>query len=184
MKDVDFFQVFTQVFAFIGAQYAQGEADQGPQVNHRVAAAVMFAEFMNLGVAVVAARNAVIRAGGFYLLILELTVLEALFFKAGLEKSAAAAAAEVVGSVGLHVDEILFAHDGFDDVPQILGNGVAVTFADDLAGILDGKLDFQVLVPVCVDLQFALANPLGVVLIDVLDFEMMVEVEFFQSGPD
>jgi len=54
MKDVDFLQVVTQVFAFIGSQYAQGEANQRPQVNHRVVAAVVFAEFVDLGVAVVA----------------------------------------------------------------------------------------------------------------------------------
>jgi hypothetical protein len=108
----------------------------------------MLAEFVDLGMAVVAARYAVVGAGGFDLLVFELAVLEALFFKAGLEKSAAAAAAEVVGAVGLHVDKILFTHNGFDDVAQILGNGITVALADDLAGILDRELYFQVLVPV------------------------------------
>ena len=84
----------------------------------------------------------------------------------------------------MHVDEILFTHNGFDHKAKVLGNGVAVAFADDLAGILNRKLDLQVLVPVCVDLQFALTNPAGVILIDVFDFKIVFEVEFFQSGPD
>jgi hypothetical protein len=148
VKDVDFLEVITQVFAFIGAQYAKGEADQGPQVNHRVAAAVMLAEFVDLRVAVVAAGDAVIGTRRFDLLIFEFAVLEALFFETGLEKSAATAATEVVGAVGLHVDEILFTHDGFDHEAKIFGNRITEAFAHDLAGILYGKLDFQVLVPV------------------------------------
>ena len=184
MKDVDFLEVFTQVFPFIGAQYAQGEADQGPQMNHGIVAAVMFAEFMNLGVAVVAAGDAVIRAGGFNLFVLEFTVLETLFFKAGLEKSAATAAAEIVRAVGLHVDEILFADHGFDHEAQIFGNRIAVAFPDDLAGVLDREFDLQILVPVRTDLQFAFTDPLGVVFVDILDFKVVLEVEFFQSGPD
>jgi hypothetical protein len=184
VKDVDFLQVVTQVFPFIGAQYAQGEANQRPQVNHRVMTAVMLAQFVNLGVAVVAAGDAVVGAGGLDLTIFDLAILEALFFETGLEEAAATAAAEVVGAVGLHVDEILFTHNGSDDVPQILGNGVAVAFAHDLAGILYRKLDFKVLVPVRVDLQFTLTNPFGIVLIYVFDFKIVFEVEFFQSGPD
>jgi glyoxylase-like metal-dependent hydrolase (beta-lactamase superfamily II) len=184
VKDVHFLQVITQVFPFIGAQYAQGEANQGPQVNHRIATAVMFAEFVNLCVAIVAARNAVVGTGGFDLLVFEHAVLEALFFESGLEKSAAAAATEVVGAIGLHVDEILFTHHGFDHIPQILGNGITVAFADDLAGILDRKLDFQVFVPFRTDLQPAFTNPFGIILVYVLDFKVVGEVEFFQSGPD
>jgi hypothetical protein len=101
-----------------------------------------------------------------------------------LEKTAAAAAAEVVGAVGLHVDEVFLAHDGFDDVAQILGDGVTKAFADDLAGILNGELDLEVLVPVGIDLQFAFADPFGVVFVNVFDFKVVLDVEFFQSGPD
>jgi hypothetical protein len=53
-----------------------------------------------------------------------------------------------------------------------------------LAGVLNGEFDFQVFVPVRIDLQFAFANPFGVIFINVLDLEMMLEIEFFQSGPD
>jgi hypothetical protein len=153
-------------------------------VNDGVVTAVVLAEFVNLGMAVVAARYAVVSAGRLNLLILEFAVFETLIFKTGLEKSAATAAAVIVGAVGLHVDEIFFTDNGFDDEPQILGNGVAVAFSNDLAGILYRKFYFQVFVPVAVDLQFALTNPLGVIFIDIFDFKVVLEVEFFQSGPD
>jgi hypothetical protein len=45
-------------------------------------------------------------------------------------------------------------------------------------------LYFQIPVPVGIDIQFALPDPFGVIFIDVLDFEIMLDVEFFQSGPD
>jgi hypothetical protein len=57
VENVDFLEIIPQVFAFVGSQDAQGEADQGPQVNHRVIAAVVLAEFVDLGVAVVAGRR-------------------------------------------------------------------------------------------------------------------------------
>lgn len=71
----------------------------------------MFAEFMDLGVTVMTGRNAVIRMGGFDLLVLYFAIGEALFFKSRLEKPTAAAAAIVIGAVGLHIDKILFAYD-------------------------------------------------------------------------
>jgi hypothetical protein len=101
-----------------------------------------------------------------------------------LQKPPAAAATVVVRAVGLHVDEILFAHDRFDNKAQVLGNGIAIALANNLARILNRKLDLQILVPVGIDLQFALTDPLGIVLIDVLDFKAVLEVELFQSGPD
>ena len=148
MKDVDFLKVVTQVFALVGAQNTKGKADQGPQVNHRIAAAVMLAEFVDLSVAVVAAGDAIVGTGGFNLLILENAVLKALLFEAGLEESTAATATEVVGSVGLHVDEILFSNHGFDHKAKIFGNRVTIAFTNYLAGVLHRKFDFQVLVPV------------------------------------
>ena len=68
--------------------------------------------------------------------------------------------------------------------PQVLGIGVAEGLAHLIAGVLDGKLDLQVLVPVGVDLEFALADPLGIELNDGGDLEFVRDVVFFQSGPD
>jgi hypothetical protein len=65
-----------------------------------VMAAVMFAQLVNLGVAVVASGDAVSRARGLDLLVLESSVFQALVLVTGLEKAAAPAAAVVVGAVG------------------------------------------------------------------------------------
>ena len=71
-----------------------------------------------------------------------------------------------------------------DHEAQVLGNRIAEALADDLAGVLDREFDFQVLVPVGVDLEFAFTDPLGVILVNIFDFKVVLEVEFFQSGPD
>lgn len=153
-------------------------------MNHRVIAAVMFAELVDLGVAVVACRDAIVRPGGLDLFVFQFPVRQPLFLEAGLEKTTPAAATVVVRLIGCHVDKVLFAHDGFDHEPQIVGNGVSVGLAYDLAGILDGELDLQVLVPVGVGLEFALPDPFGVVFVNVLDLEFVFDVEFFQSCQD
>jgi hypothetical protein len=184
MKNIDFLEIVAQVFPFIGTEDAQGKADQGPEVHHRVVAAVVFAQFVNLGVTVVAACDAVVGAGGLDLIIFEFAILEAFFLETRLEESAPAAAAVIVGAVGNHVDEVLFTHHGFDHEPEILGNGIAVGLADNLAGILYRELDPQILVPVGIDLQFAFADPFGVVFVNVFDDEVVLDVEFFQSCQD
>ena len=101
-----------------------------------------------------------------------------------MEESAAAAAAIVVGTVGLHVDKIFFPHNGFNDKAQVFGNGISITFPDNLAGVLDREFDLQVLVPVGVDRKFAFPDPLGIVFINIFYIKIVFKVEFFQSGPD
>jgi hypothetical protein len=61
---------------------------------------------------------------------------------------------------------------------------IAKALADDLAGILDGELDLEVFVPFGIDLELALTNPPGIVFVNTFDLEIVVDVEFFQSGPD
>ena len=153
-------------------------------MNHRITAAVVLAELMNLGVAVMAAGNAVSCAGFLDLLILEPAELQALLFEAGLEESAAPAATIVVGLVGFHIDEVFFAHNRFDHESQIIGNRIAIALAYDLTGVLDRKFDLQILVPIGIDFQLALADPFGIVFIDVLDDKVVLDVEFFQSCQD
>ena len=152
MEHVDLLEVVVQVLALVGPQNAQGKADQRPQVDHSVVPAVMLTQFMNLSMTVMAGGDAVIRLGGLNLAVLELAVFEALLLETGLQKTPAAPAAEVVGAVGLHVDEIFLADHRLDYEAKILGYRIAETLADDLAGVLDRKFDFQVLVPVGVDL--------------------------------
>ena len=121
-------------------------------MNHGVIASVMFTEFMDLCMAVVAGSNAVVCTGGFNLIIFGLSIDQAFFLESRLEETAAAATAEIVGFVGGHIHKIFFPHNGFHHKAQIICNGIAIAFSDNLAGILDGELDFQVLVPVGIDL--------------------------------
>ena len=184
MKDQHILEVIAQVFAFVGPQYPQREADQCPHVNNGIVTAIVFTELMDLGVAVVTAGDTVIGTGGLDLLILEFTEFQALFLETGLEEAAAAAATIVVGAVGLHVDEIFFTHHRFHYIAQIFRDGIAEGFSNDLAGILDGELDFKVFVPVRIDLQFALPDPFGVILVDVFNDKIVLKVELFQSCQD
>jgi hypothetical protein len=101
-----------------------------------------------------------------------------------LEETAAAAAAIIVGPVGDHIDKVFFADDRFDHVSQVFGNGIAKGLAHDLTGVLDGKFNFQILVPVGIDLELSFPDPFGIVFIDVFDFEGMIDVKFFQSCQD
>jgi hypothetical protein len=84
----------------------------------------------------------------------------------------------------LHIDEVFFPHNGFQHETQVFCDGVSIAFTYDLTRVLDGKLDFQILVPVGVDIQFAFPNPLGIVFIDVFDLKIMRDIEFFQSCQD
>jgi len=101
-----------------------------------------------------------------------------------LEETSAAAATIIVRFVRLHVDKIFLAHDGLHNIPKIIGYWIAVALANDLAGVLDGEFDSKLLVPVGVNFQFSFPNPFCVIFIDVLDLEVMLEIEFCQSGPD
>ncbi len=184
MKYIHFFEVITQVFPFIGPQDTETQANECPEVNDRISAAVMLAQFMNLGMAVMTGGNAVIGTGGFDLLVFDATVFQSLLFETGLQKAAAAAAAEIVGFIGGHIHKVFFPHNRFDHISQIIGNGVAVAFSDNLTGILDREFDLAIFVPVGVDLEFALANPLGIILVNALYFNFMFDVEFFQSCQD
>jgi hypothetical protein len=112
--------------------------------------------------AVVARRNTISSLGSQDLINLALAVCPAFFRISGLQEAAPTAAAVVVGAVGIHFHEIFCAHNGFNDITQVFGNGIAKGFAYQLAGILNRKLDLAFLVPLGVNLEFALADPLGI----------------------
>ncbi len=67
MKDQDLLEVFPEIFPFVGSQNTEGEANQGPQVNHLIPSAIVLAEFVNLGVTIMTPRNTVCRTGFLYL---------------------------------------------------------------------------------------------------------------------
>jgi len=153
-------------------------------MNDGIIAAIMLTELMNLGMAVMAAGDTVIRAGFLYLFVLQPAEFQALFFHAGLEETAAAAATIIIGPVGRHVYKVFFPDDRFDHIAQIFGNGIPITLAHDLTGVLDRKFNFQIFVPIGIYLELSLANPFGIVFIDVLDDKVVLDVEFFQSCQD
>jgi len=173
-----------QIFPFIFAENAQSQANNGPQMDHPIAAAVMLTEFMNLGVTIVTAGNTVVRSGRLNLIVLQPAEFQALLFVSRLQKTTTAATTIVVGPVGLHVDKILFPHHGLYNKAQILGDGIPVAFTYNLAGILDREFDFQIFIPVGMDIQLSLPNPLGVVFINVFNLKFVVNVKFFQSCQD
>jgi hypothetical protein len=139
---------------------------------------------MNLSVAVMTAGDTIIRAGSLNLFILQLAEFQALLLETGLEETAAAAATIIVRLVGLHINKIFFPDNGLDHEAQILGNRIPIALADDLTGVLHRKFNFQILVPVGIDLELSLADPFGIVFIDVLDDKIVLDVEFFQSCQD
>jgi len=49
---------------------------------------------------------------------------------------------------------------------------------------LDRELDFQILVPIGVDRELSLADPFSVIVVDARDFEVIRDLEFFQSFQD
>jgi hypothetical protein len=62
----------------------------------------------------------------------------------------------------VHIDKIFFTHNRFHRIPQIFGHGIPKSLSHQLAGILHREFDFQILVPIGIDLQFAFTNPLGI----------------------
>jgi hypothetical protein len=112
-----------------------------------VGAAEVMGDIMNLGMAVVAAGNAVVGTGFNDLVKFYLAVGPPRLGKTGLEKAAAAAATEIIRFVRGHLDEVLLTDHRSDDKPQVIGDNVAEAFPDNLAGVLDGELDFSLAVP-------------------------------------
>jgi hypothetical protein len=184
VKNQYILEIIAQVFTFVRPQYPQRKTDKRPQVDNGVATAEMFAQFMNLGMAVVTPGDTIVGARCLDLLVFQLSVFQPFFPKARLQESAAAAAAIIVGPVRLHINEIIFTHYGLDDKAQIFRDGVPIRLPHNLAGILNGKLYFQIFVPVGIDLQFSFPDPFGVIFINVFDDKIMLNIEFFQSCQD
>ena len=107
-----------------------------------------------------------------------------MFFHTRLKKTTTAAATIIIGPVGHHIYKIFFPDDRFDHISQIFGNGVTKRLAYDLAGVLHGKFNFQILIPVGIDFQPAFPDPFGVVFINVFDDKVVLNTEFFQSCQD
>jgi hypothetical protein len=141
-------------------------------------------EIMNLRVTIVTGGNAIVGIRLLDLFIFETAIIAPRLGETRLQKTAAPAAAVIVGAVRGHVDEVFLPDNGLDHKTEILGNGVSQGLSDQLAGILNRKLDVQILIPVRADLEFALAYPLGIIFNNAFDFKLVFDVEFVQSDPD
>ena len=146
---------------------------------NRVVAAVVFTQLVDLRMTVVASCDAVICPGGLDLIVLQLPIGQAFLLVSGLEESTATATAVVVGSIRLHVDEILLSNDRPDNKSQIFSHGITIAFTDDLARVLDREFNLQVFVPIGIDLEFSLSDPFGIIFIDVFNLKIMIYIEFF-----
>ena len=184
MENVHILQIIAQICALIGAQDSQRQTENGPEMDDMVICPVVGTQFMDLGMAVVASGNNI---GGFCrhdLPILEAAIFQPLLFKSRLEESTTAATAVVVGAVGNHINEILLTHRSPYGIPQVIGDFIPIALSDDLARVLKGEFNLQVLVPVGVWLQLPLPDPFCIVFINVFNLKIVLDPEFFQSGPD
>ena len=184
MKNLYILEIISQIFAFVRSEYSQREADERPHMNDGVIAPEVLTQLMDLGVAIVTTGDTIIGTGGFNLFIFNFSELQTFFLETGLEKTTAAAAAIIVGPVGLHINEILITYHGFDDKSQIFRDGIPIRLPHNLAGILNGKLYFQFFVPVGIDFQLSFPDPFSVIFINVFDDKIMFDIEFFQSCQD
>jgi hypothetical protein len=184
MKNIYFFEIIAEICPFFGSENSERKTNNRPQMNGMVFAFIVFANIMNLRVAVVARRDALMRFCVYDLIEFQFSVSAPLFRIPRLQESAAAAATIIVRAVGRHINEVFFSYNRFYHKPEVFRHRIAETLTHQLTRILNSKFDLQILVPVGIDFQFSFPNPLGIILDDTFDFEFERNVEFFQSGPD
>ena len=139
---------------------------------------------MDLRMAVMAGGDAIVRTSCQNLVQLHFAVFMTRLGKARLQVSAATAAAVIVGFIGVHIHKIFFPDHGLDHKTEVICYWVTKGFSYQLAGVLDRKFDLQVLVPIGIYLKLSFPDPLCIKLNDALNFKVVGNVEFFQSGPD
>ena len=82
MKNVDIFQVVSEIGSFIGTKDSKRQTDQCPDVHGAVMSTKMMTEVVDLGMAVVTAGDTVIRAGSHNLVKFNFPVGAAFFGEA------------------------------------------------------------------------------------------------------
>ncbi len=141
-------------------------------------------KIMDLCMAIVTRGNAVISSCSYNLVKLDLAIGITLICESRLEKASASATTVVVRLVGPHINKIFFPHNGLHHKPKIVCHRISVSLAYNLTRILNRKLDLPILVPVRVDLELSFPNPLGIILVDASNFEVIRDIEFSQSFQD
>lgn len=108
---------------------------------------ILFAQVMHLRMTIVAGGDA-IRCFGFKNLFgFQTSVCPALIRISGLQETAAAAAAKIIGTIGMHLDKVLFSNHCLDDISEIFGHRIAKGFPHQLAGILNSEFNLTFGIP-------------------------------------
>jgi len=103
---------------------------------------IMICKVVNLGMAIMACRNAVIRVCGNDLVVLDLAVFPSCIRVSGLQKAPASSATVIVRFVGVHVYEVFLSYNRLHDEAQIIGDSIPKALSYDLTRILNRKFDF------------------------------------------
>jgi hypothetical protein len=109
---------------------------------------VNIGHIMDLGMAIVAGRNAICCLCRKNLIGFCLAIGPSLFLEPGLQESTTTATAEIIRPIGGHVYKIFFSNHGPDHISQLFGNRITKGFSYQLTGILNRKLDLTLPVPV------------------------------------
>ncbi len=149
-----------------------------------VAAAKVISQFMNLGMTIMAAGDAIGGPGLLNLAIFDLAVEESLLFVTGLKKAPAPATTEVIGFIGSHIDKVLLSHTRLDHKAHVIGSRVSKAFPNDLTRVLKGELNAKLIVPAGIGFQLSFTNPRGVKGVHGLYVKFMGNFKLVQSYQD
>ncbi len=166
MKNINVFQIIPKIRPFIRSKNAQRETDERPYMYCAVSSAMVVPDIMNLGMAVMAAGNTIVCTSRDDLLVFKLAVRSPGIGKSRLQETTTTAAAVVIRFVWRHFNNVIFANYRFDNETQILGYFLAISFANDLTGILNCKGNLTILVPVGIYLKPTFTDPLSVILVN------------------
>lgn len=110
MKNVDIFQIVSEIGSFIGTKDSKRQADQCPDMNSTVMSSEMMTDIVDLGMAVVTAGDAIISTRCHNLVKFNFSVGTAFFGEAGLQEPAATTTTIIIGLIWGHLDDIFLAH--------------------------------------------------------------------------
>jgi len=96
VKNVDILQVIAEVSPLIGPKDTKGQTDKGPDVHGSIMCSIVMTDIVDLGMAVVAASDAVIGPGFHDLVEFNLTVGTPFIGETRLQEATATATAVVV----------------------------------------------------------------------------------------
>ena len=153
-------------------------------MNHMIIAAIVVTDVFNLTMTVMTGRNHIGGPGGCNLVEFYPAECPSLVREPGLQRTAAAAAAIIIIAVGHGINKIFLTHNSLDYKTQVIHNLIGTAFSADIAGVLDREFGLYVPVPVRIDLELSLPDPLGIKFNDGDQLKFMGDIEFAQSFQD